>query len=44
MWGPGRADRGCLLVAGGDAPPLLQPVDAPFDGGALLVRLAVEGR
>lgn len=39
----GQVDGGGLLVAGRDAPPLLQAVDAPFDGVALLVSLAVEG-
>lgn len=38
----GQVDRGCLLVAGGDAAPLLEAVDAPLDGVALLVGLAVE--
>ncbi|MFE5732928.1 hypothetical protein ACFQ7A_18735 [Streptomyces sp. NPDC056528] len=40
----GRLDGGGFLVAGGDAAPLLQSVDAPFDSVALPVGLAVEGR
>lgn len=39
---PGRWGGG-LLVARGDASPLLQAVDAPLDGVALLVGLSVEG-
>ncbi len=39
----GQVDGRCLFVAGGDASPLLQAVDAPFDGVALFVVLSVEG-
>jgi hypothetical protein len=39
----GQVDGGGLLVAGGDAAPLLEAVDAPLDCVALPVRLAVEG-
>jgi len=39
----GLEDGGGLLVAGGQATPVLQAVDAAFDGVALLVGLAVEG-
>lgn len=36
--------QGVFVVPGGDAAPLLEAVDAPLDGVALLVCLAVEGR
>lgn len=39
----GQVDGCCLLVAGGNASPLFQAVDAAFDRVALLVGLAVEG-
>jgi hypothetical protein len=39
----GQVDRGCPLLAGGDAAPLLEAIDAPLDGVALLVCLTVEG-
>lgn len=35
---------GGLVVAGGDATPLLEAVEAPFDDVAPLVDLLVEGR
>ncbi|ANS70670.1 transposase subunit [Streptomyces lincolnensis] len=40
----GQVDGCGLLVAGGDPAPLFEAVDAPLDGVALLVGLAVEGR
>lgn len=40
----GQVDGRGLLVTGDDAAPLLQAVDAPLDGVALLVGLAVESR
>lgn len=39
----GQVDGRGLLVAGGDSSPLLEAVDAPLDGVALLVCLAVKG-
>lgn len=38
-----QVDGGGFLVAGGDASPLFEAVDAPLDGVALFVGLAVEG-
>ncbi|BDM74787.1 hypothetical protein HEK616_82740 (plasmid) [Streptomyces nigrescens] len=40
----GEVDGCGLLVAGGDSSPLLEAVDAPFDGVALPLGLAVESR
>jgi hypothetical protein len=39
----GQVDDGGLVVAGGDATPLLKSVDASLDGVALLVGLATGG-
>ena len=40
----GQEDGRGLLVAGRNAAPLLEAVDAPLDGVALLVGITVEGR
>jgi hypothetical protein len=40
----GQVDGGRLVVASGQAAPLLELVDAPLDGVPLLVGLAVKGR
>lgn len=40
----GQADGGGLVISGGQAAPLLELVDAPLDGVALFVGVAVEGR
>jgi hypothetical protein len=39
----GQVDGCGLLVAGGDPTPLFQAVDAPLDGVALLLGLAIVG-
>jgi len=38
---PGQVALRSLVVAGGHAPPVPEPVDAAFDGVALLVQLGV---
>jgi hypothetical protein len=40
----GKVDGGGLVVSSGQAAPLLELVDAPLDGVAPFVCLAVEGR
>lgn len=39
---PGEVNLGGLLVAGGDAPPLLEAIDASLDGVPLLVSVSVK--
>jgi hypothetical protein len=40
--GRAKVDIAALVIAGGHRPVLLQPVDGPLDGVALLVPLFVE--